>query len=690
MPYVVPGFEDWEPPPGYPPRPGAVGEVNLSGRFSNSVLDRPIPFVYGSKTVVGYIAHRHYTASTYTLKLGIVFAFGEQGAISNLQVNGQTTGNVAGLTSSATHVGDGSTTLSTILTGSANWDSSKNSWWQSLAHAALQFDVRLAQTLTFQVTADLTGRKVQPIGGGTAAVSSNPARIAQDTIISDEWRGLATSKIHTASWSAFESWCDEVMGDASKRYALNGEITERDPEKALRSILRHAHAYAYIDDDGKFRVWADMRPPAITGEWSATASTSVTEDSSAGAATTELAVGDVIYLGDGTTRRVVTAIPDDDTITVASAVTVSGVSVRRTAGYITAADWASYPSAAESDAFGMPDTVRVRFPSEDALGMYELEATYGTGTDKIAEVTLGLCTDAGTAKRHALTLLKILNLEVYSWRGTVMPDVGARLEPGDVVFISTDVLSETPARVIPPVKQNADGTFEIRLREYDPNAYDQTTATTDTIPSTDAAWDSGYAPVIREIWTVLSGNIRNLIETAGTLETVVGNTSAPTRIDASTGIDLPNNVPLYGLKVGGTRVGLVKVDSSDRAVVGDGSASIYLNTSGSILVPSGSKIVGAWTSGPDLIGFIGGSNVVVGDSSDPILLQGSAIVITSGNDQINIGNGSIMKGVVYGTGAPDSGDFPTDTWGVYVDQTANKIYFCCNSTDSGFVSAMLN
>ena len=252
---------------------------------AQSILDSVVPMVYGTRKVTGRIAAWQYQ-SDKTLDIGVVFGYGEQDSITlaTTYLNGEAINAATFITAEAVHVGDGAAALSTVLTNMTAWDAGAfddTALWKDYAHAAMTLNCRtgrVPQGMTFEAT--LGGRLVDASwrsGGAADTASSNPVEIAYDIMTSSDWAGLAAAKIDVDSWEAVADWCDDTMGDATARYEYNGIITERDPDKALAEVLSHCLAHTYVGDDGKLHLWAEMAPPSITGEWSATASATITE-----------------------------------------------------------------------------------------------------------------------------------------------------------------------------------------------------------------------------------------------------------------------------------------------------------------------------------------------------------------------------------------------------------------------------
>ena len=449
-------------------------EVSLT----NTILDKVIPVNYGARTVVGSIgAYEYGGIADGKLRLGIVFAYGEQDSITDLRINGESATWLAAqdnpwVTWVNTHVGDGSTALSIVLTDMDGWTSDDTTLWKGLCHAAFIVNTHSGTCPgSFRIEADLGGQIITDFRDSGTDAYSNPVLVAYDIMTAARWRGLATTRVHENSWEDVADWCDETVGGET-RFKFNGTIYERDPDAAMAMVLNHCLARPYVDSDGKIRLWCEMPAIAITGTWSATASTTVTEDASSGSATTELASGDYVYVGNN--LRTVTSVTDDDTFVVDSAVTAASVKVRPIANiHIEKHHWVTIPDAQESNLLETPDKIRIRYSSGEVQGSFEVLSTYGSGTEKIVEEYLAGCTHEGEAKRIAETKLAVVHLQEYVWSGVVCGELGAQIEPGDIVLFDTDVLTEQPARVLQPVVARPDGTYQITLREFDPEVYSE-------------------------------------------------------------------------------------------------------------------------------------------------------------------------------------------------------------------------
>ena len=644
--------------------PPTAVQVERTIALSGTILDNTIPMCYGTATVRGLIGAWEYDDSAKVLDLGIVFAPGEQGSIATATtyMNGEAITSVTGVTNEAVHVGDGSAALSAILTGMNEWNGANDTaLWKSHAHAVIRINCRTSQLPgSFVFTSKLGGRKVAPIGGGGAAVSLNPATIGYDIMTSSDWAGVAAARINETSWGLFKTWCGEAMGDGTDRYEWNGVLTERDPDRALAIVLGQGLGQTYIGADGKLAIWAEMAPPAITGEWSASASDTITEDSTAGNAVAELDVGDYVYAGTNL-RRVVT-ITDDDTVVLDSAVTVSGVRVRPISNvYIKKRDWVQPPAATESNLLQTPDKYRVRFVDEDNAGSHEVTVQYGGGTDKIVEAVLPGSASASVTTRHAKTTLLVAHLQPYSWTGPVGNDIGTALEPGDVLLFDDDVLTMQAARVVAPPQARADGTYVLQLREFDPSAYSDDTAVTDTVPNLGTGYASNKPPVVTQIHTSYSGTTYDLVGmgSAGIYagRVVLGDTGRDTVL-GSDDIRLPYEVPIYGLKSGGATVEMFQMGSaggsSDQLIIGDGSESIFFNGT-NFIFPYSTNIKAGWTGKRTFIALSAAGAPTFGYASADVTIAGLGIKLDAG------GQTARYMGLLSGAGsAPTTGDLPND------------------------------
>jgi hypothetical protein len=129
---------------------------------------------------------------------------------------------------------------------------------------------------------------------------------------------------------------------------------------------------------------------------------------------------------------------------------------------------------------------------------------------------------------------------------------------------------------------------------------------------------------------------------------------------------LPNNVPVYGLKTGGTAVGLVKCDSSDRIVLGDGSEDCYINSSGNIVFPDDSSFLSSFSGKDEFMSVDGSSNLVTfgGTSFDVRVGWGTALTFSGLNSS--------------SASDPTTTDFPAATWGIHRNTSSGAVFLVAN------------
>ena len=246
---------------------------------SSTILGNSVPDVFGEVEVTGYLGAINYASGSLTV--GVVFALGEQDSISSIKINGDLATGLSWVTVAPTgaqvHVGDGSTTLSTYLTSISGWSADDTTLWKSLAHCVILIsteDASVPGSLT--VTATLGGKKFSDFRTSTTDVHTNPIDIAYYLRTDGNWLENAATRIDSTSWERVADWCDEVMADSSLRYTFIGRVDRRDPDGALSDVLGSVLASEYVGPDGKIRLWCEMLPPLIPGDWTASASQTLT------------------------------------------------------------------------------------------------------------------------------------------------------------------------------------------------------------------------------------------------------------------------------------------------------------------------------------------------------------------------------------------------------------------------------
>jgi len=602
------------PNPGPTPSPGGSYSERVYSAPSTA-LDAVIPMVYGSQRVPGFCAAWN-TSSSY-LDMAFIFCFGEQNSLTTLRINDEAVSGLSWVTSYNTFLGTGSGTQPSYMTFMSAGD-----WTTLMQFACLTMRVAIKNANcpgSFQVTAIPTGRKFASFRSPyTVSNHTNLAEIGYDILTASAWKGLTTPAGTEAggTWERFADHCDEVMGDASKRYTFNGVISERDPDAALRDVLSTGFAAPYFSSDGKYQIWSEAPPPAITGTWSA-AGTTVTEDASSGAALTDLAAGDIVYVG--TTPCIVSSVTNDDTFVVDRSVTQTSKKVRKTSGvYLKLDNWVSPPAGREIETGTIPDEVVVRY----TLSNYWGAVTYPTSPsqDRRTEITVEGCNNHSMARRISETQTNLMSLQPFFYQG-VADATAAGLEPGDVFFFDDDVLTFQPARVAPPVSLPSDGNVALSFQTYDVSAVSDSTATNPTIPTQPTAYVSSNPPHFDAINSVtVGGTSYNLFRWDGS-DATVGDDLVVQVLDGVS-IRLPNDVALLGLKAVTGTVQMLKVNSSDQLQLGDGTVDIFLNSPNFVL-PAGGAIQGSGSPAVDVVSWKS-SMVALGNSSTTTYIRGSS------------------------------------------------------------------
>jgi len=464
---------------------------------SATVLDNVIPIVYGTRKVTGLCGARRVTSSGGNVYLAFVFSFGEQASITNIQINDEDIDDLPWILDYESAVGDGATDLSELFTYIAGWAAADTALWKTLCNVIIKIDSYGAQMPSaLKVTATLGGALIDTTwrtGGSEAdSASADPVDIAHHILTSSSiWRGVESTRIHTASWQDVANWCAEDPGDATARWSFNGIIQNRDPDAAMAEVLAHCFATPYMDMDGKIRLWAEMPPPPITGDWSCDGTT-VTEDASAGAADTELAANDVVYVG--SSLRTVASITSADEFELTATATETAAKVREISGVqVYKHNWLGTLEGGEFNKNETPDKIVVRWTDPDEWGNREYTSTYGSPDPnhyRRTEVTCSGCTNASMAARIGSHHLRTALIQPYYWTGVADGTV-ADLEPGDVFQISDDVLTSTTVRLLPPKGVLTNGAYQLSMREFDIGVYTDVTASPATGATPGGGWTTG-------------------------------------------------------------------------------------------------------------------------------------------------------------------------------------------------------
>jgi hypothetical protein len=646
--------------------------------------------VYGGPIkVTGRVGYWYVTGSY--LYLAAVFAYGEQSSVGAITINEETS--MSGVNKGTPHPGDGTTSLHSYLNGHPDWDSDDTDHWQKYAHCSVQISTHLA-TLGSRlvVRSSLGGKLVTPIGGGTATATTNPAVIAYDILTSPEFGNMSTSDLDDASFQAVEAFCDEDTGDGIARYTFVGSIYERDPFKACQAVLKNCNGYLYTGPDGKIHLWSEMMPPLITGTWSVSAVSppvdfTIAEDSTAGAATTELEVGQLILFNDN--FNYVKNIVDDDTVQLTSInedLTGTSLPVRAATDVkIEKEDWITPPAASEQSVLKAPDKIQVTFQDANLDGDHSATVSYGSGTAKVSNVSLQTVY-ANCAVRAVKTKLLVSHLEPFFWGGSVPSEIGAKLSPGDIILIDTDLVTDQAVTVQQPIIMNQDGSYAIKVREFDPGAFSSDTVVIDSPPSTGSSFPSSRNAVIEDIMLDYSGTLYSMVRDGGGGVVEFGNSSRATEV-GGTKITLPNDVPLYVEETGGTERQGLKMDTSNRLTLGDGNTPVYLNasTSGGILLPNNTPITAGWSVATNRIFYKYDSSAnehevgTSSTSSPKLTLAGRPVVLYSASGAIDISPGyPQFKGYTSYNGDPSTSLFASSCWGIHRNTGSGVVFLAYN------------
>ena len=636
---TFPDFPEAPDPPGPPTYSNAPSERQISSPAT--IFDQVIPMVYGSAKVNGYCAG--WNVSGNFLSMAFVFCFGEQAGIGSIKVNSESIGSATPwIISNDSFLGTGSGSRPTYMAWMAT------DYWNYLMNfCCLTIRVNLIQAQTpggFQVTAVPTGRKFASFQSPyTVSNYTNPAEVAYDILTSAEWKGLS-SPADTGTggtWEKLFGWWDDDMGDATKRFSFNGVLDTRDPDAALDTVLGSGFAQKYFSSDGVVKLWGEMKPPAISGTW--TASGSSTLSGSGGDASNELESNEIIYAGD--TPCIVINTSGADTIYVDRAITITAELVRKTSSvWIKKDDWVKMPSGQEAETGSIPDTVRVRYTLPANWGSATYPENLSPGDEKRVEVTVPGCDNASMARRISEMKKNIVEDQPLMWSG-VAGGIASSLEPGDIFFFDDDGTFEfQPARVLPPIHQTSGGNVGMQFRQYSPDVVSENTQADPSVPATPSGYVSGDTPHFSAINAVnTSGVAYNFMRWNGT-DMNVGSTVRVTVLDGIS-IRLPNNIALLGLKfLGGTPpyVELLKVNASDQIQLGDGTIPIYLNST-NLIMDQGVAIQSRLdsTSIVDVIKIVTGDSLICGNVSSVFKFIGTAAI---GGCDLFMDGGNIIMG----------------------------------------------
>lgn len=473
---------------------------------SASINGAVVPVVYGERKVYGYTALLALDPDDNDfICAAFVFARGEVNAISNLELNDEDFDDFPGIGVSGYHKNYGGAAQSVPSQLSGKVFNSAAAWvekYPGLAWVAVRIQWRWDGQLrgipgNINISATIQGRKCydfRPASGtyGTWIYTSNPILIAYDieTSTTIPWKGRSAAHIPVSQWVEWADHCDEVV-NSKARYAFNGVVDTRDAKAALAEVLGHCHAKP-VYCGGKLYIVGDKLPVPITGDWTSSG-TAVSEDTSSGEATTELAAGDYVLIGSAV--REVVSVTDDDNFVIDSSLSAGpGAKVRVISNvHLDSSTWVTPPRGRDIDRTSIPDIVRVQYINSatwkpDTHDAHDPTVTPSTNAFKATEMQFTGCTNADQAERHGQLARRVQAYQPYFWQGRFRGRA-CELFPGDICRATFgDGTDEQLVRVVERT-DNDDDVVDLRLQEFDFNAYGDWYAATDTQVSI----DPGYA-----------------------------------------------------------------------------------------------------------------------------------------------------------------------------------------------------
>lgn len=479
----------------------------LSVSPSTTIDGAVVPVAYGERVRSGLCALLQEGEDGY-LYGAWVFCHGEinsSGGVSEITINDEDIDDIDWVTSYNVHYGTASQTVDSLLSGKRFGDAGAGAGWAEAfpgwcyIAAKMSFEDIGATGLpgVMNVAAKIKGRKVYDFRvPGNVHDNQNPILHAYDVETDSlvPWKGQGSSIIPTDNWTEWADYCDEVIsGDSSARFEFNGDFHTRDARGALKRLLEHCHAWV-VPYGGKDYIVGDKLPKAITGTWSSSGTT-FTEDSSAGAATTDLEVGDIVVVENQYLE--IDTITNDDTFdtTTTPSPAISSKKVRLIRNIhldINEGDIVSEPRGRDIEELAVPEVVRVHYHNPetkkgDSHDAHDPSAVPGS-TATILEAGFEGCTSATQAERHGQLIRRMGLYEKNTWtihaRGPALD-----LFPGDIFRLTAgDGTDKQPARVLRRVDLD-DGTVTLELKEFDFNAYGDDYAAGDT----PIHLDPGYA-----------------------------------------------------------------------------------------------------------------------------------------------------------------------------------------------------
>lgn len=460
---------------------------------TTTVLSGVIPVVYGERKVYGqcFLLQREMS----WIYIGWHICRGEladPGGISEIKINDHDIDDLAWVLSYNVHYGADSQSIDSLIGGRTFQGADPVAeTYPGLAYITAVLQMRDSSGMSaeipnsFDLSCVVSGRKVTDFRDSNEKVSANPILCGYDVETDNRapWKGNSAATINEDSWTEWANWCDEVIADDSSiRFQYNGILDNRDADMAQGEILSHAHCQI-VRYNGELFLVGDKPQKPITGTWSLSGTTA-TEDSSAGEATTEVSAGDVMLMD--TDVFTVASVTDDDTIVFTTGGTVTSEKLRPIKDVILGESEASAVTparGADVEQLSVPEVVKVNFTNGDTWKPDDHEAhdpsTTPASDASYSSTTFEGCTSDSEAERHG-QLIRLTNaLQRNTWQSRYRGRA-AELFPGDVCRGTFgDGSTQTLVR-IQSRQDHEDDTVSLELQEYDPLAYGDFYAVSDT------------------------------------------------------------------------------------------------------------------------------------------------------------------------------------------------------------------
>lgn len=393
--------------------------------LSRSVIGQVIPTGYGTFDIGaslgdGIVYDDTTAAFQFPLLLG-------EYTNNGIYINGEDIDDLDWVTNYEFKSGSTSQTVSTIM--SALIGSSYKQAFPGLCYVVVQIDRKNAKIPSgLNVTANVTRNDLPHFSGSGTDSSDKIAMAAYDILTNKQiWKlGFSNSVVNQANWSAFDTWASYVLGDSSKRFAINGPIYTRDQESALRDLLWHGMAEPARDfDTGEIFIIA-KRPQTETG--------------------------DTIEADEWIGEPEVSQIPPDSVPNL------------------------TYAWYTNSDESGSRDHAISEADDATAEGVID------------ANFEFPMCTVYSQAKRSADHKRLTMSLESFTWSGYIRRGLSNTMM-GDVIEITTPDLEIENQKVrVKQLDVIDDNTYYGVFEEYDINAQSDSVETGDTPVSRGSGW----------------------------------------------------------------------------------------------------------------------------------------------------------------------------------------------------------